>query len=165
MPTTIPPAALTALAEHCRTSVGMWSDPIDLGDGRAARVKVDSDDIDPFSEYGCYGRVEYARGHDRQRPTGFTGAARKLASRFGPVWWQPPADLLHDPDALAAVTARVEAYFRDDWSFVAILTRVFAAPCACCGERKETHDAVGAVESDSDAEHFRDLLTDLLGAN
>lgn len=68
-------------------------DEIVLGDGRKARAKINHDDIDPFGEFDCYGKIEWAPS-DRSRPGGFDGRARVLVHDYpSRLWWQPPGDI------------------------------------------------------------------------
>lgn len=67
-------------------------DTLDLGDGRTLRLRIRPDeDIDPFKEFDCYGKLSECRT-DGQRPAGFDGNAEKLRLQHDCYWWQPPAD-------------------------------------------------------------------------
>lgn len=76
-------------------------DTAELPDGRILRLVIESDDMDPFAEYGadCYGRIEWAddprlRGEYGYsvRPDGMDGNAERLHTGRDAYWWQPPAD-------------------------------------------------------------------------
>lgn len=73
---------------------------LDIGDGRALRLKVRPDDTNPFDgDQEFYGRIASVDsvpvndyGH-RERPEDFTGNAEKLwIGRSDQVWWEPPAE-------------------------------------------------------------------------
>lgn len=79
----------TAIDLSSLTSDG---DTLDISEGRTLRLKVWSDDQDPFREYEVYGRLAWAdrnsnpEGH---RPDIFDGNAEKIRHD---AWWQPPTD-------------------------------------------------------------------------
>lgn len=62
-----------------------------------------------FSDLGDhYGEIYYESLH-APRPKGCDGAARKFwAGNDGPYWWQPPADLKSNPDALDSLYRLVQ---------------------------------------------------------
>lgn len=74
---------------------------LDLEDGRKLRVLIASDDINPFDEYECYGKVSSVH-HNRdrdERPRDFNGNAEKLWASGDQYWWQPPNDVKRsDPE-------------------------------------------------------------------
>lgn len=72
-------------------------DTVDLPDGRALRLRMEPDDINPFEEYDTYGRMQWERNHRDNgwsiRPDGFTGNAEKVSTDSGAsLWWEPPTD-------------------------------------------------------------------------
>lgn len=74
-------------------------DRVELPDGRTLRLRVTPDDIDPFTEYDCYGMASRCDDYSserfyRNRPDGFTGNAEKLwlQQNGGCIWWEPPKD-------------------------------------------------------------------------
>lgn len=77
-------------------------DSIEVSDGVTITLRIERDDLDIFDlwdddNYGAIAWVETQRwsGQDAERPSGFDGAAYKLAPIGyvidGRVWWQPPA--------------------------------------------------------------------------
>jgi hypothetical protein len=58
------------------------------------RLSSEPDDLDPFEDCECYGRVERADrgGWGSCRPAGFDGSAEKLRLQAGTFWWQPYRD-------------------------------------------------------------------------
>jgi hypothetical protein len=72
-------------------------DTVELNDGRTLRLRIESDDIDPFGEFEVYGKVA-SPGRQNEygyqtRPKGFDGNAERLYyGNSGPIWWQPSPD-------------------------------------------------------------------------
>jgi hypothetical protein len=70
-------------------------DFIGLGDGRALRLRIEPDDVNPFDDDEFFGRIGWPvrddGGRDR-RPQGFDGNAEKVTINRDAAWWQPPAD-------------------------------------------------------------------------
>ena len=75
---------------------------VDLGDGRAVRLRVEIDDSNPMNDdedfNGKFAFVTGTRTHDyigghNPRPAGFTGNAEILRGRGDPIWWEPPTDI------------------------------------------------------------------------
>lgn len=73
-------------------------DTLELGDGVMLRLRVEPDDIDPFENADCYGKIapverDRYNGYngEKDRPDGFDGNAEKLhvPGNGGAVWWQP----------------------------------------------------------------------------
>jgi len=71
-------------------------DTVELDDGCTLRLSVEPDDIDPFREWECYGRVAPVErdryGDQAERPDGYNGNAEILSYGHGSVWWQPSPD-------------------------------------------------------------------------
>jgi hypothetical protein len=71
-------------------------DFIELDDGRCLRLRIEPDDLNPFEDFDCYGKLAQGRRHEDTgreiRPDGFDGNAEKLSMRSGGIWWQPPSD-------------------------------------------------------------------------
>jgi hypothetical protein len=71
---------------------------VDLGDGRAVRLKVEIDHDTNLFDDEFYGKFAFVTnryndyGHDT-RPAGFTGNAEILRGRGDPIWWEPPEGL------------------------------------------------------------------------
>ena len=75
-------------------------------DGTLFRVSTEPDQWGDLRDaedwYGKVGIIDL-RTEQENRPEGFDGAARKVNYRGGRFWWQPPADVLADPDLLASM--------------------------------------------------------------
>lgn len=93
-----------------------------LDDTRALRLRIEPDDISPMDLWQpeCYGKiapVEWSRWENKQlpRPDGFDGRARKIETRDGGWWWQPPVDVSdeHVPLLMSLVTSVIREGF---WS-------------------------------------------------
>ena len=77
-------------------------DTVELENGRALRLRVQSDECDVMDLWSddCYGRIAFVSGrtnvygYPQDRPEGFDGNAEKLSyGRGDDAWWQPPADI------------------------------------------------------------------------
>jgi hypothetical protein len=136
---------------------------LDLDDGSRVRVRIEGDHDSKLSDYGdSFGRVQESRGRDR--PEGFDGAARKIDSRQGPLWWQPPADVAKDAAVLASVEERVRGYYLEHWSFIGVVVKVESAPCPHCGERRAATDSLWGIESDYDEGYIAEVIGDCLSS-
>lgn len=109
----------------------------------------------------CWPGPDYRNGYGYQhRPDGFDGAARKLTTRDGYVWWQPPADVTGDH--LAQLEERVRAYFTEQWWHVGVVV-TYSTICACCGRASEQARAsLWGVESDCGEDYMLEILEDLI---
>jgi hypothetical protein len=138
-----------------------WSDSLTLDNGFAVRAKLVPDYDSNLEDSGdWYGTLHHTRRGEDSRPAGCNGAARKIRTRDGSIWWQPPADLVWDAENLAKLEKRVRGYFADDWSYVGVVLEMLAPACATCGERKKHVASLWAIESDA-GEYFGEVLTDL----
>ena len=87
--------------------------PVDLPDGRALRVRIETDHDTEVGDYECYGRVAWVEtdrdtGQAKSRPEGFDGRALKLHAYGGDTfWWQPPYDMGMPDDDLPRSRAQV----------------------------------------------------------
>jgi hypothetical protein len=77
-----------------------------------AKFEIDEDSsiFDDGDWYGALAWVKTERwsGRPSPRPDGFDGAALKLQTRGGdPIWWQPPADIVKDPENVAAMRSTI----------------------------------------------------------
>ena len=76
-------------------------------DGTLFRVSTEPDQWGDLRDdedwYGKVSLIDPRRDEQGNRPEGFDGAARKVDYREGRFWWQPPADVLADPDLLRAM--------------------------------------------------------------
>lgn len=141
-----------------------WTARLTLDDGRDVRAKLEYDEASSLEDSGdWFGTIKAGRRSDSSndaRPEGFNGAARKISSRGGMLWWQPPQDVLSDPSALASLEKRVRAYFLEDWTYVGVVVEVRSAPCSCCGERKAETQSLWGIESDA-GDYFAEVLGEL----
>lgn len=70
---------------------------LELDDGRTLRLRIETDQDWSIDDSDCYGRIgwgETNEGGNPVRPAGFDGGAEKIDTLGGPVWWQPPTDLM-----------------------------------------------------------------------
>ena len=86
------------------------SETHELGDNEILRVTVQDEACHYADWVDCYGAIEFVRRGSRsnQRPAGFDGAARKLWSGSDCFWWQPPSEIVNDPDALKITQRAVQ---------------------------------------------------------
>lgn len=127
------------------------------------RLDIEHDDhhVAPWEEYDTYGRAAW-RDARQGRPADMDGAACIIHRNRGDVlWWQPPADVIGDPEAQRAVHDYVIGYVRNDWTYVTVEVTVFR-PCTHCGGGHEQTAALGGVESNSGAAYLTEVVTDLL---
>lgn len=142
-----------------------WSDRLALDGGYDVRAKLMPDYDTNLEDSGdWYGALYHTRrssntGRD-ERPAECNGAARKIRTRDGAIWWQPPADLVLDVANLAKLEARVRDYFGEQWSYVGVVLEMRGPACVCCGERKTYGASLWGIESDG-GDYFAEVLTDL----
>jgi hypothetical protein len=138
-----------------------WSAPVEISNGVTVRVKAVADNETRLEDTDCFGTLHWPERDSRVRPASCDGAARKLQTRSGYVWWQPPKDVLADAKVLAAVKKRVRGYFLEHWSYIGVVVQVKFPACTCCGERKHKEASLWGIESDAGA-YFADVIDDLL---
>jgi hypothetical protein len=156
-------AVSDALAEALQDMTGAerFTEWLTLEDGSRVRAKLELDFHTGIEDYtDCYGKV--AEDEGKGRPVGFDGAARKVRSRSGMLWWQPPEDVKGDPDALARVQDRVSGYFGEHWSFVGVVVERQGPACQHCGCQKTEDASLWGIESDVDAGYLAEVLRDLI---
>lgn len=133
-----------------------------LEGGVTVRARLEYDTDTRLEDNGdWFGSIHWPERDSRARPGACNGAARKIDTRGGSVWWQPPADVVGDADALKKLETRVRDYFLEYWCYVGVIVQVLHAPCACCGERKKTSASLWGIESDA-GEYFAEVLSDLV---
>ncbi len=90
---------------------------VELPSGESLRLHIGYDDVNPFDDVDCYGRIANVarfggygtneRGY-ALRPQGFDGNAEKLDyDRGESVWWQPPTDVPRSSEHFAALRRHV----------------------------------------------------------
>lgn len=107
-------------------------------------------------DFGTLAEPSRSRHHDTgrmQRPSGFDGAARKLDTRRGPIWWQPPAD----EKGNAQLAERVRRWFAEDWSFVGV-TLTLSIP-----GYEDQSTSLWGIETDGGADYLAETITDISG--
>jgi hypothetical protein len=89
-PLTYQPAAMVFNLSDEQVLELVHSNRLELGE-YTLRLSSESDDVNPFEYFDCYGRVERADrgGWGCYRPAGFDGSAEKLRLQAGVFWWQP----------------------------------------------------------------------------
>jgi hypothetical protein len=137
-----------------------WSNVVTLADGTEVRARLEYDIDTRLEDDDVHGTLHWPPRDSRARPAGCNGAARKLTTRSGSVWWQPPADVLSDAKLLESLHERVQAYFLEHWTYVGVVVRVLLPACQCCGERKHKEASVWGIESDA-GDYFAQVIQDL----
>jgi len=140
-----------ALAETLRPAWDKPADFLELADGTRVRALLRPDDDRRLQDDGdWYGVLAWDKGRESQRPAGFDGAARVVHTDLhARLWWQPPADVLGNPETLENLARRVCGYFRDDWHYVGVVVEVERPACSCCGEHKQESRSLWGIESDA----------------
>lgn len=139
-----------------------WGEWVEMSDGTRARAKLAPDYDSRLEDSDYFGALHWPERHNHQRPAECNGAARKFDTRDGPVWWQPPADVLSDAELLKSLERHVRGYFREEWSYVGVCVEVESAPCGSCGERKRGSASLWRIESNSDSEYFAEVVRSLI---
>lgn len=142
--------------------LGEWTEWADLPDGGRVRAKVESDHDSSLNDGDWFGQIVYPDRYSRTRPEGCDGAARKIETRGGTVWWQPARDVLSDPVALASLERRVRGYYLEHWSYCGIVVETESPPCPHCGERKSETASLWGIEDDAGREYFAEVVGDLM---
>lgn len=138
-----------------------WTDYLTLDSGHSVRAKLVPDYDTLLEDNGdWFGALYHSPRNSRSRPSECNGAARKIDTRDGAIWWQPPKDVGHDPVTLAAIEKRVRGYYREDWMYVGLVVEVRDPACECCGERKTHGASLWAIESDA-GDYFAEVMVDL----
>lgn len=113
--------------------VERWSKPVTLESGHVVRAKLGYDTDNTIEGRGdTYGKFYPLERVSPARPAACNGAARKIETRSGQIWWQPPADVVSDAAGLASVEKRVREYFLEYWSFVGLVLEVQSPHEICC---------------------------------
>lgn len=130
---------------------------------RRITCEVTADPDCTINDFDCYGLIGWGRKHPdtghEQRPTGFTGAAQKLDTRDGPIWWEPYREghkVYNTPEDRRAVRDLLE------FGFSYVVIQVWTH-CAECDTFKVTSTAsLGGIDSRDGVESaIRDLLLEL----
>lgn len=161
--TTSRAAALAALLVDQHTTRGTTTGHHVDEDGvrYTLAIEDDPDHNPPWEEYDSHGRAAW-RGARQGRPADMDGAACIIYRDRGEVlWWQPPADAIHDPTVRRAVQDHVTGYARGDWGYVGYTVTVFR-PCTHCGGGAEQSASLWGIESNSGDDYAADVVTDLL---
>jgi hypothetical protein len=137
-----------------------WSNAVTLADGTEVRVRMEYDTDARLEDTDSFGTLHWPERDSRARPAGCDGAARKVQTRSGYVWWQPPSDVLGDAKVLESLHERVQAYFLEHWTYVGVVVQVTFPACTCCGERKHKEASLFHIESDA-GDYFAEVVQEL----
>lgn len=154
--------ALDALTDDGKTFL--------LGAPGTLRLRIQPDDLDPFTEYDCYGAVIHAEDralYDRhegryRRPSHFSGNAEKIqGGRSDTYWWEPPADgpKRGTPDFVKLRDHVQDLLVRGMY----VVTVELVKGADAYGQGIVTQVAsLGGVDTIDDAGYLRDIVDDLL---
>lgn len=140
-----------------------------LSDGREIRLEIVPDEVMSLDEFSdCYGSIELDHkscytGYSR-RPDGFNGAARKFSTRDTDYWWQPPADLVNDPENCAEWFKIVRDYYNGEWWYVGVVVTIDKPACECGHTRIQHNDSVSlwGIESNAGEDYFKETIRELI---
>lgn len=146
-----------------------WNDDIGthiLSDGREIKLEIIPDDIHDGIIGDYFGAVERDHkscytGYSR-RPDGFNGSARKFSTPREDYWWQPPTDLLNDPDNLAKLFEHVRGYYNQDWWYVGIVVSIPGRPIDILTRETDRSASLWGIESNSDEDYLKETITELI---
>lgn len=133
---------------------------ITLSDDREIRLEIVPDEVMSLDEFSdCYGSIELDHkscytGYSR-RPEGFNGAARKFSTRDNDYWWQPPEDLVNDPENCAEWFKIVRDYYNGDWWYVGV-----AITINTCG--RDESASLWGIESNAGEDYFKETIGELI---
>lgn len=148
---------LTEIAENL-----ISDEKISLPDGTVLTLEVNDDygfSTNDFAD--CYGMVEWCHNTPgTERPQGFDGAARKIWVRHDCYWWQPPQDVVNNPEALLATRRSVIDLLEFG---LQVVTVTHEKKCECCGMSKAAGVAsLGGVEWYADQDYRMSVVADLV---
>lgn len=137
----------------------------ELSDGRQIKLEIVQDDIG-LEEFDFYGEIKpYTQNvytGRSARPDGFNGAARKIDTRDGFVWWQPPADVLNSPETVETLRKLVQGWYHEDWYYVGIVVQIDNA-CFKCGKLSNAGMAsLWGIESNSGNDFMKETIKELI---
>ena len=150
-------------------------DTLDLGDGRALRLRIEPDEFaggwNDQMDPECFGTVEWVRLDDcgrSRRPDHFDGTARKLDTDCPhALWWQPPTakaiGTIWTPEQWREQAAYVLERVRYGWSSVG-LELIETVTDSLGGEHLVVAASawLGGVD-DVTPDYLPDVLGDLIG--
>lgn len=138
-------------------------------DGReyTIRLHMESDPDTNLADDGdWFGTISAWQGYhsDRQeRPAGFNGLARKVNVNGEWVWWQPPAEVRNDDQAIRNLHDQIHQILEYGYTWVGLSLHETVTD-----SRGGDHDvtvataSLGGVEPFPDREYLRDVISELL---
>jgi len=159
---------------------GEWSRPIplsqqlvDAGENRIVesggwrwRFRLEPDDWAGVNDFDCYGRVAPVitrYGEQQERPDGFDGFARIVDGWRGDrFWWQPPADLKGDDDAIRRLTWMVSDILAYGFTIVRLERLRLEDSDGYGNPIVDDHALLAGVEPFVSNDKVADILADLI---
>ena len=112
-----------------------------------------------LTDYDYWGKSEAARHNYNgyaPRPSDMDGSARIVwRDRGQATWWQPPADVVNDPEALASLERLVRGWYGDEWTYEVWTVRVERGGVKC-------RASLGGLGSDTDGDYAREVVSGLV---
>lgn len=138
---------------------------VELADGRRARIRIEPDYDVSINDYDCYGTVSEGRTNPytgrNERPADFDGAACKITTIDGPMWWQP-FDGYFDLTPEDQRDARWHVGHLASFGFHVVFVEVLAPEDDAYGRPIVLdYDCLGGVD-DANDEYVREIVKDLL---
>lgn len=159
---------------------GEWSRPIplprqlvDAGENRIVesggwgwRFRLEPDDCADINDFDCYGRVApvvLRYGEQQERPDGFDGFARIVDGWRGErFWWQPPAVLMGNDDAVRSLARLVSDILAYGFTMVRVERLRLDDSDGYGNPIVDDYDVLCGVEPFVDDGYAADILSDLI---
>lgn len=146
---------------------------VDAGENRIVesggwgwRFRLEPDDCADINDFDCYGRVAPVTnryGTQQERPDGFDGFARIVDGWRGDrFWWQPPADLMGDDDAVRRLARLVSDILAYGFTMVRVERLRLEDSDGYGRPIVDDYDVLGGVEPFVDDAYAADILSDLI---
>lgn len=146
---------------------------VDAGENRIVesggfgwRFRLEPDDCADINEFDCYGRVAPVTnryGSQQERPDGFDGFARIVDGWRGDrFWWQPPADLKNDDNAIRYLARLVSDILAYGFTMVRLERLRLEDSDGYGNPIVDDYDVLGGVEPFVSDGYAADILSDLI---
>jgi len=146
---------------------------VDAGENRIVesggwgwRFRLEPDDCATVNDFDYYGRVAPVvsrYGEQQERPDGFDGFARIVDGWRGDrFWWQPPADLMDDDDAVRRLARLVSDILAYGFTMVRVERLRLEDSDGYGLPIVDDYDVLGGVEPFVDDAYAADILSDLI---
>lgn len=140
---------------------------VDLGDGRAVRLRVEIDQDSNLFDDEFYGKFAFVTsryndyGHD-SRPDGFTGNAEILRGRGDPIWWEPPSGLTVKRGTREWSNYRQEIMELLEYGFIGLVAELLVGKDHYGKGIVRDSASLWGIESMADDDYKREIAGELL---